>query len=182
MSATLPDLERVAGIEPASSAWKAEVLPLNYTRYSLFSIVGPVAGGASSGGGGWIIRGFASHPPGRRRWRRSGRPCRSVDPRGSNPPGSPLSLSFLPHRTALAEAASSGGGGWIRTTEAFASDLQSDPFGHSGTPPKGGILSGCPLSLSTVYPSKIIMFQRTRAGGPGGVETAHVAASPPAGK
>ena len=28
-----------------------------------------------------------------------------------------------------------GGGGWIRTTEAFASDLQSDPFGHSGTPP-----------------------------------------------
>ena len=29
---TLPELERVAGIEPASSAWKAEVLPLNYTR------------------------------------------------------------------------------------------------------------------------------------------------------
>lgn len=28
-----------------------------------------------------------------------------------------------------------GGGGWIRTSEAFASDLQSDPFGHSGTPP-----------------------------------------------
>jgi hypothetical protein len=28
-----------------------------------------------------------------------------------------------------------GGGGWIRTTEAFASDLQSDPFGRSGTPP-----------------------------------------------
>ena len=31
---------------------------------------------------------------------------------------------------------SSGGGGWIRTTEAHASDLQSDPFGHSGTPPR----------------------------------------------
>ena len=29
---TRPELERVAGIEPASSAWKAEVLPLNYTR------------------------------------------------------------------------------------------------------------------------------------------------------
>ena len=28
-----------------------------------------------------------------------------------------------------------GGGGWIRTTEARASDLQSDPFSHSGTPP-----------------------------------------------
>ena len=25
-------MERVAGIEPARSAWKAEVLPLNYTR------------------------------------------------------------------------------------------------------------------------------------------------------
>ena len=28
----LPKLERAAGIEPASSAWKAEVLPLNYAR------------------------------------------------------------------------------------------------------------------------------------------------------
>jgi hypothetical protein len=26
-------LERTAGIEPASSAWKAEVLPLNYVRF-----------------------------------------------------------------------------------------------------------------------------------------------------
>ena len=26
------DLERVMGIEPTSSAWEAEVLPLNYTR------------------------------------------------------------------------------------------------------------------------------------------------------
>jgi hypothetical protein len=30
-------LERVAGIEPAQSAWKADVLPLNYTRKSLQS-------------------------------------------------------------------------------------------------------------------------------------------------
>ena len=36
-----------------------------------------------------------------------------------------LCLFFQPH----------GGGGWIRTTEAFASDLQSDPFDRSGTPP-----------------------------------------------
>jgi hypothetical protein len=27
-----------------------------------------------------------------------------------------------------------GAGGWIRTIEAYASDLQSDPFGRSGTP------------------------------------------------
>ena len=35
-------LERVAGIEPASSAWKAEVLPLNYTRGTLYSVVFPI--------------------------------------------------------------------------------------------------------------------------------------------
>ena len=28
-------LERVKGIEPSRSAWKAEVLPLNYTRIQL---------------------------------------------------------------------------------------------------------------------------------------------------
>ena len=69
-------MERVAGIEPAQPAWKAGVLPLNYTRliYSALS-------------------------------------------------------ALIPPRIF------SGGGGWIRTTEACASDLQSDPFGHSGIPP-----------------------------------------------
>ena len=32
---TAPCVERVMGIEPTSSAWKAEVLPLNYTRWIL---------------------------------------------------------------------------------------------------------------------------------------------------
>ena len=32
---SLANLERVMGIEPTSSAWKAEVLPLNYTRLLL---------------------------------------------------------------------------------------------------------------------------------------------------
>ena len=92
-SGTLEYLERVAGIEPASSAWKAEVLPLNYTR--------------------------AKRPP-----------RTPAMPAGPN-------LSF-------------GGGGWIRTTEAFASDLQSDPFGHSGTPPgKSPASSAIALPLST---------------------------------
>ncbi len=36
-----------------------------------------------------------------------------------------------------------GGGGWIRTTEACASDLQSDPFGHSGTPPSRPLRKWC---------------------------------------
>jgi hypothetical protein len=29
------ELERVMGIEPTPSAWEAEVLPLNYTRFSV---------------------------------------------------------------------------------------------------------------------------------------------------
>ena len=92
-------VERVAGIEPASSAWKAEVLPLNYTRGNRLPTPGPTpAFGDSMTPAGVIL----------------------------------------------------GGGGWIRTTEARASDLQSDPFGHSGTPPEGRIFSGCQLPLSTV--------------------------------
>ncbi len=63
-------LERVAGIEPAYSAWKAAALPLSYTR-------------------------------------------------------TPRNNSLL----------TNGGGGWIRTNVAYATDLQSAPFNHSGTPP-----------------------------------------------
>jgi hypothetical protein len=39
LARTLRDLrlERVMGIEPTPSAWKAEVLPLNYTRAKLSS-------------------------------------------------------------------------------------------------------------------------------------------------
>jgi hypothetical protein len=41
-------LERVMGIEPTPSAWKAEVLPLNYTRIFILSFF------ALNGGGGRI--------------------------------------------------------------------------------------------------------------------------------
>ncbi len=34
---SLSALERVTGIEPAFSAWEADVLPLNYTRRSAHS-------------------------------------------------------------------------------------------------------------------------------------------------
>ena len=40
--------------------------------------------------------------------------------------------SLLPR---LITTNSLGGGGWIRTIEAEATDLQSAPFDHSGTPP-----------------------------------------------
>ena len=72
-------MERVMGIEPTSSAWKAEVLPLNYTREGLG---GPYAKG---------------RPP-------------STD-----------------HRLVV--------GGGFEPPKAEPSDLQSDPFDHSGTPP-----------------------------------------------
>jgi hypothetical protein len=44
-------VERVMGIEPTSSAWKAEVLPLNYTRLEMtpkYSILTTESAGASS--------------------------------------------------------------------------------------------------------------------------------------
>ena len=54
-----PCLERVMGIEPTSSAWKAEVLPLNYTREAScrHSSTNPEpnpTGLARTGGGGRI--------------------------------------------------------------------------------------------------------------------------------
>ena len=44
-------MERVAGIEPARPAWKAGVLPLNYTRLGNFSDY-------NKNGGGGRIRTF----------------------------------------------------------------------------------------------------------------------------
>ncbi|KTD79921.1 hypothetical protein Lwor_1435 [Legionella worsleiensis] len=62
------------GIEPTLSAWKAEVLPLNYTRFLLFFI--------------YLVEGEGFEP-----------------------------------------------------SKAEPSDLQSDPFDRSGTPPKRTLLS-----------------------------------------
>ena len=80
-------MERAAGIEPASSAWKAEVLPLNYARSACRACPA------------------TAHSP-------SVKPIQSIWWRGvdSN------------HR------------------KRELSDLQSDPFGHSGTPPKRAII------------------------------------------
>lgn len=70
-----PPLERVMGIEPTPSAWKAEVLPLNYTRLT------------------------------------------------NRQAPTPLPLSKLVE------------GEGFEPPKAEPSDLQSDPFDHSGTPP-----------------------------------------------
>jgi hypothetical protein len=85
-----PKLERVMGIEPTSSAWKAEVLPLNYTRDGcMHSLTTP----------------------------RTRLPLRFHYPQS-------------PARLRLVE------GGGFEPPKAEPSDLQSDPFGRSGTPPE----------------------------------------------
>ena len=56
-------LERVAGIEPASSAWKAEVLPLNYTRrYLLFRTAPPTGPSSSSFATANLVEGEGFEP------------------------------------------------------------------------------------------------------------------------
>ena len=72
------------GIEPTQSAWKAEVLPLNYTR-------------------------------------NLERDSKQSDPLGCNGANSRFSLVE---------------GGGFEPPKAEPSDLQSDPFDHSGTPPQ----------------------------------------------
>jgi hypothetical protein len=47
------NMERVMGIEPTSSAWKAEVLPLNYTRLKTQQTMTPYIG--------TVFKTFASH-------------------------------------------------------------------------------------------------------------------------
>jgi hypothetical protein len=79
-------MERVAGIEPALPAWKAGVLPLNYTRT------------------------FRSR------------------------------LRWLPSTTVATSNLVEGEG--FEPSKAVPSDLQSDPFGHSGTPPNFALAVG----------------------------------------
>ena len=74
MSATLSTVERVAGIEPAYSAWKADVLPLNYTRNEPETAV--IEGRKPTNSqskrtaqlveGGGLFGTASLHPPGRR--------------------------------------------------------------------------------------------------------------------
>jgi hypothetical protein len=57
-------LERVMGIEPTSSAWKAEVLPLNYTRRVRRWVPNlPTKGSQFISGGGGRIRTFVGVKP-----------------------------------------------------------------------------------------------------------------------
>ena len=92
-------------------------------------------------------RQFASHPAIQLSFchrKRRARRCRismteAEKYHGNSPPcvaTLPVAEPVLPVLPSLDGLILSGGGGWIRTTEALASDLQSDPFGRSGTPPE----------------------------------------------
>ena len=108
-------MERVAGIEPAPSAWKAEVLPLNYTRRKIRSIS--------------------------KVWRQV----------SINDPS--MLVGYHSSRFRLLVE-----GVGFEPTKAKPSDLQSDPFDRSGTPPSENTRF-CPRRLSTFnvrvrYPCK----------------------------
>src|SRR6185436_13581270 len=114
-------MEREAGIEPASLAWKAKVLPLNYSR------VGVVP------------------------W-----PLSTSDqaPLTVPPPSTHLSTRLAKPLRLLEET-------WWRRLDSNQrrrkpTDLQSAPFSHSGTPPRGT------SDYSTIAGVDPISWQATR--------------------
>ena len=135
-------MERVKGIEPSSSAWKAEVLPLNYTRRPSKDSSDtacktrqiPAAARPC-----WLL-----HPPEARLrmppyslWTTS-RDSSSVR-QGPSCPRSPIFCTGCPAwpsggpTSTLTQTLVEGGG--FEPPKAEPADLQSAPFGHSGTPP-----------------------------------------------
>ena|SRR5690606_23904631 len=115
-------MERETGIEPAPSAWKAEVLPLNYSRaarnlthdtWNWWREVDDSARCASPSGP--CLRHVQKRPPGA-----------SVEPRrrfSSTPRDSP---DVLP-QTRGDTCVEAGGGRWIRTTEGVSQQIYSLP-------------------------------------------------------
>jgi hypothetical protein len=96
-------LERVMGIEPTSSAWKAVVLPLNYTR---------------------------------------------MHPSLSNQIARAITKSCQTESRQFPGNLVEGEG--FEPSKAVPSDLQSDPFDRSGTPPgKRAIMLGCTPACQT---------------------------------
>jgi hypothetical protein len=87
-------MERVAGIEPAPSAWKVEVLPLNHTRRTILATSAT--------------------------WPR---------------PGTAFARCALDTSPSKLNTDCLVEGVGFEPTKAVPSDLQSDPFDRSGTPP-----------------------------------------------
>jgi hypothetical protein len=115
-------MERVARIELAPTAWKAEVLPLNYTRVFPNPLVHRVP--AYPRGSAFLLLRLPFDLKPSQNSFSNALPFFACSTCFALTGVAPNGLSVL-----------NGGGGRIRTTEAFASDLQSDPFDRSGTPP-----------------------------------------------
>ena len=112
-------MERVMGIEPTTSAWKAEVLPLNYTR--LITIMGRLMGIEPTNVGTTIrcVNHFAT--------------TAMAGVVGIEPTPKVLETSILPLN--YTPINNNGGGRQIRTAEPEGADLQSAAFSHFATPP-----------------------------------------------
>ncbi len=111
-------MERVGGIEPPCAAWKAAVLPLNYTRKVGRAGRRPRAGRGESRG---IWGGL---PP-------TATESSAVD-RAAARAGLPAGVE--PWRARRGRLVGEAG---FEPAKAEPSDLQSDPFGRSGIPPPG---------------------------------------------
>ena len=179
-----PIMERVMGIEPTQSAWKAEVLPLNYTRIITDApaqrATGPPRPTRRSPALARLFRTafrFSSSPTWPRRdiklwWRGEDYSM----PSAFRPPGrralrdvlrryAPSSNLFavliLPDLAAEGHITMVEGGGF-EPPKAEPSDLQSDPFDRSGTPPKKRRYSlvrhgRCQLGISIKAPATVII-------------------------
>ena len=127
-----PCLERVAGIEPAPSAWKAEVLPLNYTRRcrrrlaSLKALPAVLSLPGASPSRFVFMRGASpSRSQAEGSFMRGANPSRCLFVRGASPSRSPAEGSFMrganpSHSPGDPRAQAGGGGGRIRTYEGEA--------------------------------------------------------------
>ena len=137
------------GIEPTYSAWKAEVLPLNYTRRTSlifpYKIKHPPAtkssvNFATSHSIWWRGEDYSRHPA----FHPSGQTssvqycsrqyCRTSYRFKSSPSGKTHLLQNQPTSYSTTFYLVEGGG--FEPPKVEPADLQSAPFGRSGTPPK----------------------------------------------
>ena len=114
-------MERETGIEPALVAWKATVLPLNYSRPGILQTASKCSESEKSGGGRWITPGILpSAPPGPAfgcsKSLQAILSNRHFIFSGSHPP--PINADHLNEL---------GGGRWIRTTEGMSQQIYSLP-------------------------------------------------------
>jgi hypothetical protein len=120
------------GIEPTPSAWKAEVLPLNYTRQTLCRCTETAH--LNSGDTIHLVEGGGSTPGLQPSALRAAALCAAFE----IAPGDFVNLHRFPSSPAKTgnKAWHLVEGGGFEPPKAEPSDLQSDPFDHSGTPPK----------------------------------------------